>query len=178
MIKILCAVFLALVTDASVAAESVCSPSEAFGQKFGSGKVVGTVTSRHMNGVSYTPAEAIPPFHDFDAGITPRSQKIWSVSGVAQFESAKASEAYRARLIETFKKSLTVTEFVTTRLGVTEIYTGSKGSKDTNSFGETKFYHTDGLKIEISMYTDATNLSVKCSDLVLERLHISEVMAR
>lgn len=162
----------------ATASNLVCSPNGGFGQEFGAQTVSGVVTSIEVSGVTYTPPKAIPPFRYFDAGITPKSRKIWSAAGVAQFESAVAADAYRASLIETFQKTLTVTELVTTELGVTVIYTGSKGSKDTTIFGETKFYHTDGLKIEISIYTDNTNLRVTCSDLVLERLHISEVMAK
>jgi hypothetical protein len=177
MKPILAAACLAVLSQAAAASGAVCSESGGFGQKFGASSIKGKVTLKQLNGVTFIPEQAMPPFGYFEAGITRKSGKVWSVSASAQFETPEAAGEYREGLVDTLSSSMKITERVDTRLGETKLYTGEKGFSDTIS-GEKKFFHTDGLKIEISEYIDNKSLLIKCADLELEQKHVSEVMGR
>jgi hypothetical protein len=177
MKRVIVAAGFVLLSQNATAIGNVCSESGGFGQKFGASNIKGEVTLKQMNGVTFVPDEAFPPFGYFEAGITRKSGKVWSVSASARFETPEAAKEYRKNLLEAFSSSMKITERVDTRLGETKLYTGSKGFSDTIA-GQTKFYHSDGLKIEVSEYTDDKSLLVKCADLELEQKHVSEVMGR
>ncbi len=171
-----CAALLLFASSASAEPAALpCSAKGAFGQLFGSGKVMGTVQSEMMNGASFLPPDPLPPFTYFEALTTQRTKKVWGARGVSPLPGKSEAVAFSQRLEGDFRSALSVSEVKKTRLGVTEIYTGTGGFKDTVG-GEEKFYHTDGLLIQIE--PTEKDVMVTCKDLKLEAKQVEEAMGR
>lgn len=172
----LCAALLLVTSPAFAESASLpCSAKGAFGQSFGSAGVRGTVQSEMMNGASFLPPDPLPPFTYFEALTTQKTKKVWGARGVSPFPGKAEAVAFSRRLEGEFRSALSVSEVKTTRLGVTEIYTGTGGFKDTVG-GEERFYHTDGLLIQIE--PSEKDVMVTCKDLKLEAKQVEEAMGR
>lgn len=177
MIRILVATLAFSLQEVAMASAPICDGAGGFGQSFGASKIDGVVNVHEMNGVAFTPSKAFPPFGYFEAGMTHKSGKIWSVSAVAEFEKAEDARAFKAHVIEELSSSQTITEKRNGDFGVVELYTGSEGHSDTDG-GQKVFYHTAGLKVEVGGDSSDKEVSVSCSNLKLEQQQVSETLGK
>jgi hypothetical protein len=177
---------LALLVTASFAARAEepaagplpCSLVSALGQKFGATQINGEVAHTGPNSVLLAPSVEFPPFRNIEVGISPRSHRIWGVSGNTTFGDLLRAKAFGEALIRRFEAELPIKGKETDpEAGTTILFTGQ--GKDCSRVSERKgcTYH-DGLRIEVRVSDsrpDPPTVFLSCDDLTLEAIHFKEV---
>jgi hypothetical protein len=152
----------------------LCSEKSAFGQTFGTDKVVGKITYRFLNSVYVLPPESWPPFTEFEVGVSRKSKRVFSSLASAKFADEQAAKEFAEQIAQRIRAELPVKDTETENSGAVLLYTGSAGREVESAYVKRSFVHTDGLKVRIRQQD--RSVSVDCIDLVLRAKHINEVM--
>ncbi|MGH6752364.1 MAG: hypothetical protein ACREVL_02705 [Solimonas sp.] len=172
MIAFLC---LWLSASLALAAKPYCTADAAFGETFGGSRIHGTVLNRSPSFVSIADNERFSPFKDFLIQISPTGI-VYSVMGEASFTDAASAQTFINSTIASFSADPGISERIDDPPTYITLYTGKEGS--TEVIGkQQRFFHTDGLKIEIHQ-SPKHHVTLDCSNLKAEIRNVNERIQR
>ena len=182
-----CASLVLLVSSASPAsgpAESPalpCSLQQGFGQVFGSRKLKGFIRFR-LGSALVRPQKSHAPFSDIEVGVMKKTRRVWRTIGAATFSDRAAADSFVSDLVQRFESAFPISEkAVDARENKTTLYTGHAKKCETDRFGQTKCYHSDGAMFEINYFEMAIEphtVTLICDDISLQGDMLAEEFAK
>lgn len=166
----------AATSSSSAELSPLCDNKSVLGHEFGSTRIVGKEIMKGPSSVLIELSSPWGPFKTAEINLTLKSRRVWGGGTSVTLEGREDAQKLVNSIVKGLEDSLKISERIDPDKHSVVLYTGHA----RENFGGPKFFHVDGLKIEVSAHELSGNRFIVfalCSELTFERLQSKEVFA-